>query len=329
MDVMDFVEAKFGAPHAKKLRNIGVGANNNKKGGDFENYFATAKICTIASQVALSDLDDYQISSQEVAYVDDICVRRLSTAEKTNYQAKNSSGAAANWDDEMQDRFDLQRQIDVEFHQSRSSTQILLVSCPDKAAANDAKIPSEMKTYCISEYFPYFSSVPKLMDGHAQLREVMETLCGTKSWSSIDAAFRLVLGEWCGENDQGRTVGNVMARAKANSRPDLFAGLLNGRIMMTVELEGVSIAGPVAKELEAPAWLVEKLAAFQRATITVESRAFIVDYNGMQARVASDTPTPAPEILDNLKTPGDIILFLMSLAEDGLDDQSPIGDDQQ
>ena len=76
---------------------------------------------------------------------------------------------------------------------------------------------------------------------------------------------------------------------------------------------------------DAPDWLVELLAAFQMPMPSVECGAFIVSYNGMQARVASDVLKPIPEALAELKSPGDIFLFLMSLAAEGLDDQAAHG----
>jgi hypothetical protein len=324
MDVKAWVEEHIGADQAVKLEHIGQGGENNKKGSAFENFYAASKICCLAAEKGIEAIDDFHIGCQEVAFVDDLCVRQQSTKSKTNYQAKNSDGAAANWTAEMQKRFEMQRRIDVELHLSTVSTQILLVSSSDKAAANDAKIPDDMKGYCASEHFPYFTSSTQLVLGHPPLREALNALCGSTSYSNADAAFRLVLGEWCADNEAGRTVGDVMRKATANARPNLFAPF-SQRLAKSEESKA---AMPLTPE-DAPRWLVDLLAAFQMPGPTVECGAFIVSYNGMQARVASNVLDPKPETLAELKSLGDIFLFLMSLAAEGLDDQLPTGENRQ
>lgn len=317
MDVVDFVKERFGTDHATKLVRIGTGGNSNKKGSDFENFYAASKICFLASSMPADQLTDFHVACQEVAFVDDLCVRQLSVGSKTNYQAKNSDGAPASWDEEMRNRFEMQYRIDQELHLSHVSTQVLLVSSEEKAAANDAKIPTEMKAYCASEHFPYHTSSLKLLMGHQPLREALNGLCGTQSLSNVDAAFRLVLGEWCADNENGRVVADVMGRAKANSRPDLFANFL-------VEKDPAMMGALTPDEI--PGWLSNLLAAFQMQAASVECGAFIVSYNGMQARVAHDVVAPSQDDLAKLKSPGDIILFLMSVAAEGLDDQPSMGE---
>lgn len=324
MDVKQWVKDNLGPDMATKLANIGKGGANNKKGATYENFFAASKICCLAAEQDIAAIDDFLIGSQEEAFVDDLCVRQLSTNAKTNYQAKNSSGAAADWTQEMQERFEMQRRIDLELHLSTISTQVLLVSCTEKAAANDGKIPQGMKGYCSSEHFPYYESSTKLLLQHAPLRQALSTLCGGTSYSNADAAFRLILGEWCADSDNGRTVGDVMRKASSNAKPDLFAPfsqrLEDGR------------ANDAAAELtpaDAPRWLIDLLSAFQMPLPTVECGAFIVSYNGMQARVESGVPNPKPETLAELKSRGDIYLFLMSLAAEGLVDQLPTGENRK
>lgn len=325
-EVTQFVEQQFGAELAKKLTNIGRGGKNNKKGSDFENFFAANKICLIASSVEAREYGDYHITCQETAFVDDLCVRHLSAAQKTNYQAKNSDGDPASWDEEMQCRFGMQQIIDHDLHLSKISTQVLLVSSIDKAAANDAKIPADMKDYCLSEHFPYHTSSTQLVIGHSPLREALNKLCATQSLSNVDAAFRLVLGQWCADNEHGRTVLDVMTKAKAMSHPDVFASFVpNG-----IEEEEVGVVTVKnLQESDAPTWLTDLLAAFQMPSVTVECGAFIVSYNGMQARVTSSIASPSPQALAKLKKPGDIVVFLMSLEAETLDDHLPTGENRQ
>jgi hypothetical protein len=106
MDLVEFVHDSYGPEVAEKLRRIRTGGDNNQKGGLYEDFFAVARICAIAAHE--EQLDQFEISSQELAFVDDLCIRDNSQKLKTNYQAKNSFGSAADWTDEIEERFRLQ-----------------------------------------------------------------------------------------------------------------------------------------------------------------------------------------------------------------------------
>lgn len=325
-EVLNFVSGQFGEPTKVKLVKIGRGGDSNKKGSDFENFYAAAKICMLAAEARAAS-NDYQVSCQEVAFVDDVCVRDLVRDVKTNYQAKNSSGAPADWDEDMRSRFEMQQVIDLQLHGAAQATQILLVSDSEKAAANDGKIPDAMKLYCKSEHFPHCTSSTRLVMGYQPLREALAVLCGTNSVSTIDTAFRVVLGEWCADNLHGRIVGNVMARAKAVARPDFFPGVLEDFVAQTA-------AAGVAETAESeganvPRWLVELLVAFQFSPATVEYGAFVIERNGMSARVGIDVPEPDLASLLALSSPSDVFDFLMSLAAEQLVEPLSTGDSHQ
>lgn len=264
MSAREFVRGAFGDDAADKLKRINTGGQNNQKGSTFESYYAVAKICMLAANSSsLQEMDDYLLSSQEEAFVDDLCVRRNSTLHKTNYQAKNSAGAAADWDAEMQLRFERQQRIDLEHYQCHSSQQVLLVSCADKAAANDQKIPSHMKGFCASEYFPYSSSLYEILRQKPELRAALSSICTSDSLSVVDCAFRLVLGVWSEGGERPRSVGDLIGQAKAMASPDIFAGHIVGRL-------GV------------PGWIREKCAAFPDCHARVEFGNFIVSYMAMR-----------------------------------------------
>lgn len=294
MSVNEFVKKAFGDRAAENLKNIGTGGKNNQKGATFENYYAVAKICMLAANSAsVEGMDDFHVSSQEEAFVDDLCIRRVSADQKTNYQAKNSAGSAADWDAEMQTRFERQQRIDLEHHGSQSSQQILLVSCPKKAAANDGKIPIPMRKYCTSEYFPYDPCLYELLRQKPELRQDLASICASNSLSVVDCAFRLVLGVWCEGGDAPRSVGDIVGQAKAMAHPDIFAAHIVGR-------RGV------------PGWIREKCSAFPGCGARVEFGSFIVSYNGIEASLGSDPSEPDADTLDALQTPSDFFVFVMS-----------------
>lgn len=291
---------RFGGRVAEKLTKIGIGGRNNQKGATFENYYAVAKICSLAANASsIAEMDDFLVSSQEEAFVDDLCVRRTSVGGKINYQAKNSSGAAADWDEDMQTRFQWQRKIDLDFHGSSSSEQVLLVSCAKKAAANDGKIPVDMKDFCRSEHFPYSPSLYELLRESNALREDLAKLCTSGSLSVIDCAFRLVLGVWSEGGEKPRSVGDMIGQAKAMARPDIFAG-------------------HIAQRSGVPGWIREKCAAFPQCSARVEFGNFIVSYNGIEATLGSNPVEPDAKTLEALQTAQDFLMFLMSMAAEEL-----------
>ncbi|WP_455923063.1 hypothetical protein [Pseudomonas putida] len=321
MDVQDFVDTRFGADQAKKLANIGRGGENNKKGSDFEGSYAVSTVCRIGATFAARECGDYHLSCQEDAFVDDLCLRNLANGHKVNYQAKNSDGTAANWDADMQTRFEMQAVIDAEHHGARSSEQILVVSSEAKSAANDGKIPVEMRAFCRSEYFPYEHSSIKLLMEHTPLRDSLATICASPRLARMDEAYRLILGQWHADNRNGRSVLDVLSKAKASSRPDIFGGF-------HPEVPEAAVAAN-DEPTSAPQWLKALSDRFQMGPVEVECTAFKISYNGMEVKVAINAAAPEPEKLAKLTSAGDALLLLMSVEAGMLADRQPTGGDQQ
>lgn len=288
-----YVEQQFGSRQAAKLGNIRRGGDNNSKGASFETYYAAAKVCEVAANE--TDLDDFLLSSQELAFVDDLCLRQQSTAYKDNYQAKNSAGSAAAWDAEMEERFRMQLQIDAEFHGSQKSRQILLVSCPEMAAANDAKIPADLKGVCLSEYFPYEAGATRLIYASPQLKRSLEAICNTDNLATLDVAFRCVVSAWLCD-DTARSVGDVIGRAKADSKPNVFRTSIPER-------PGI------------PDWLQRICLTFNQLEPRVEFGNFKVSYNGFEVSLGSAPAEPEPGVLESFGNIGDVLAFFMSQAQ--------------
>lgn len=259
MEVQDFVNARFGEALAAKLGNIGRGAGNNKKGADFEGYYATHTIVLIGASLAPAECALHHVSCQEAAFVDDLCVRDHGTGRKTNYQAKNSDGSAADWTVDMQARFEMQGIIDTDHHGAAEHEQVLVVSCETKAEANKEKIPKSMRGYCRSEHFPYEQSSIELLMTHQPLREAMSRLCASCSLARLDEAFRIILGQWHADNCTGRTVLDVLTKAKASARPDIFGGF--------TPLALATETGQRSRPDTPPQWLVDLLNRFQMGTV--------------------------------------------------------------
>ncbi len=267
MDLDEFVGCKFGGRAVEELKSIRTGGDNNQKGGLFEDFFAVSKMCAMAARN--EDLEDFAISAQEYGFVDDLCVRQLSSATKTNYQAKNSSGNAGRWTGKIAERFERQAAIDRDFHGAAASLQVLVVSCPNVAASNREKIPECAREYFFSEYFPYFETSGQLVLGAPELRKDMEVLCRSVDLSIADSAFRVVLGAWRGER-KARKVSDVFRMARKMSKPDLFTGLMP----------------PVGA---IPRWLAETCARFDGVNVHVEDGRYAVTCRGLSVSLSAIT----------------------------------------
>ncbi|MBT0731525.1 hypothetical protein [Rosenbergiella nectarea] len=262
MSVNDFVEKEYGVGLRKRLERIATGGASNEKGNKYESFFAVSKICSaISMSLETSNFDNYSVSTQETAFVDDICFEVFDIKEKNNYQAKNSAGAASKWTKDIEERCGYQQNIDVKYHKQNTSNNILLVSSRQRQKKNTILIPVGMRHYSSCEYFPYHKSSSMLIQAHAPLREDLEMICGVSNLSTLDSAFKVLQGVWATEDSSvKRTVGDMISTAKAMSHPDIFNGL-----------------SPLK---EVPLWLTQKCATFNECYAHVQSGTIRVSFKG-------------------------------------------------
>jgi hypothetical protein len=178
-----------------------------------------------------------------------------------------------------------------------------------------------MRGYCRSEHFPYEQSSIELLMTHQPLREAMSRLCASCNLARLDEAFRIILGQWHADNGTGRTVLDVLTKAKASARPDIFGGF--------TPLAPATGTGQRDRPDTPPQWLVDVLNRFQMGTVGIECTAFTVSYNGLEVRVATHAAAPEPEVLARLTSPRDVLMLLMSVEAGMLGYLQPTGGDHQ
>ncbi|HEJ8101637.1 hypothetical protein [Serratia marcescens] len=303
MSVADFVEQEFGQELRKKLERIGTGGASNEKGSKYESFFAVAKICSaVATSLDNSKFDNFSVSSQETAFVDDICYKVHDLNEKTNYQAKNSSGAAGSWTKDIEARCAYQQKIDLNYHAAKVSKNVLLVSSKSKCQRNLKKIPLSMRTFCFCEHFPYLESSVELILAHKPLRKDLETICSENNLQTLDTAFKIIHSAWATSSSKAkRTVGDIVGEAKKMSRPNIFHALV--------------------PERQVPQWMMEKCATFKECNARVESGIVYVRYNGLELSVpnAPDVLIAAVEKeLQAIKKVNDFIQWLTDFTKQSL-----------
>jgi hypothetical protein len=244
MDAYEYVERKWGSGVVAKLKSIRRGGNNSAKGTDYENQYAVYRICLLAAFEESAAA--VRISAQEVAFVDDLCIRHDNVGRKINFQLKNSSGVAADFTSDLAERFRRQLLLDLEHHGFRESEQVLLVSCEVKAAENASAIPDDLAAVARSEYFPYCARSLDLMQSIPRFRLALERLCQSSDLSVLDTAYRVLLGAWISESRM-RSVAEIMECARGMVRPNLFPlGLVqvpDWLQSLCASLAGVSVFG--------------------------------------------------------------------------------------
>jgi hypothetical protein len=297
MGLNEFVQQTFGADALTKLKNIRTGGNNNEKGSSYERSFTAHKIIEawahhqhIAPEIFFTQ--------QDLAFVDDLAITNKNAQTKVNYQAKNSDTDAAAYTDEMHQRFTMQSQIDRDFFRINNTKQVLLVSCDKRRQANDKAITkrtdgSTMIGTFVSEYFPYATEQMDLFNLAQDLRANIYAIITKSDLSSIDNAFRLVIGAMDGKGSFN--LQEIIDKARDLAKPDLFIHLEIGNV-------------------EPPAWLVDKVNALENVTLVVKSRDFFIECNGFEVRVSADLAEPSEEKLRSITNPFELMSLLMALA---------------
>jgi len=131
---------------------------------------------------------------------------------------------------------------------------------------------------------------------------------------------RLVLGQWHADNRNGRTVLDVLTKAKSSSRPDIFGGFHPP--------EGGQAGAAHEDPDTPPLWLTELVDRFKMGPVEVECTAFKVSYNGMEVKVAVNVAAPETSQLAHLGSRAEAFMLLMALEAGMLADRQPKGNQQ-
>lgn len=217
-EVIDFVYKNFGQKSSNNLKNISKGGNNNQKGRDYENQFLLYKTFEIANKYSHSCANQ-MIGSQVIGFVDDICHIDYEVSIKYNFQAKNSSGDAAKWTDDISDRFRKQRSIDANIFKVNITENCLLVSSKIHASANQEKIPTDLKSNDKCEYFEFHPNIYDLVH-NTDLHQYIAKLIERPSSSECDYAAILINGVL--QAGKHRTIEDIFKQAESDANPNPF-----------------------------------------------------------------------------------------------------------
>lgn len=208
-------ENGFSEREIRSIANMKQGDENNKKGNFYEKSFIIYQMLqqtkdSIDTGKHLKDLkdeNDIVFSNDEIATVDDLCIRFHRENKRYNYQLKNSP-TTGKWNDRLADQFALQDKLDQKIHQVTSSTHTLVCSDKEVANSNDCCFQSRYDGKYQSLYFPSYETLFELLkDENIQIKELLSTVCPDSS--QHETALRMIgsiqqesvhfkksLGEW-------------------------------------------------------------------------------------------------------------------------------------
>tara|TARA_R110001583_G_scaffold156831_2_gene308545 strand:- start:35898 stop:36797 length:900 start_codon:yes stop_codon:yes gene_type:complete len=294
MDITEYVKDKFGKDQCTKMINIRRGGDNNNKGNRLEEFFAVNSIVKIIATSTDDDISNIIVVAQDPGFVDDFVIKDKVRDHKTNYQIKNSAGVAANWTGEMQDRFEMQQDLDTGYHNFGNASQVLLVSDSAKQKANAQALTKLGNSAFKSQFFPDAASTFELLNRSEELRTNMEQICGEKNLSTLDQGVRVVLGEWKSSSDE-RSIADIFQGVRDMSKPDIFKS---------------------GTKLEPPRWLLNTAEPFNNIEIVVKSVGLSVRYNGFEVNIFKELEEPSQLILSGVSNELKFIELLLSLTQD-------------
>lgn len=312
-EIESFVEKELGKDVLLNLKRIHVGGTNNQKGRDYENYFQLFKAFELASQ----DIDHgkHLLSCQELAFIDDVCHWDLEKSIKHNFQAKNSSGSAADWTSEITTRCKRQTILDTKFHNIAKSKNYLLVSCEKKRINNLKKVPMKLRKLNTCIFFPYCKNLVELLD-RTDLKHHISTLIESDDVSQIDFAANLILGVLHGRSSQN--IKSIFEQACSNAHPNPF-----------IKFRKNSFSDP-----EIPEW-IERIVTTSSNKITYRlqsGRIYLSIVTGFEVTASLDLILQVPESkYQEITNTKDLAMLFMSLTSDELNninvslDSSPSG----
>lgn len=294
--IMDFVNNTYGKDVLSNLKNIHQGGTNNQKGRDYENYYQLYRVFQTAAN------DDYDckkhvIETQQIGFVDDICHIDYENQIKYNYQAKDSSGVAADWTDNISERFRKQRAIDASCFGVDITKNYLLVSDESKVNKNIDKIPPDLKLHDTCEYFEAHLNTLSLIE-KTDISTYIEKLTGRSSQTTTDYACSLVLGIL--QSGNYNTIDDVFSRAESEARPNPF----------------IKFRKPIVTH-SIPDWVIQILTNYSNIVrYSLEYETLILCINEsltVECKIESIIAIPV-EISKNIITIKDLALLLMSIT---------------
>ncbi|KJH69608.1 hypothetical protein [Aliterella atlantica] len=218
MYVLEQLREIFGNEVVEYLVNKNRGGSSGAKGNTYENFFAVYQIALL-SQSVIESGKEIQLSSQILAFVDDLIVDCQDETPLQHYQLKNSKNEA--WGQGLKSTSDdFQKQYKLNKTISRESQLVLVVSHPILKNNLESNIPTAIKEYTQVIDFPYDGELVKLIAKEPKFRQAIEYLCAfdNPAPDKIECVATVLLGAWVSSAKSQVSVMDILKKAQ-NSSP--------------------------------------------------------------------------------------------------------------
>lgn len=228
----------FGSEALKYLKNKNQGGKSNEKGNTYENFFATYKLALLSRDV-LEDQQEILFSSQIMAFVDDLIIQSAQTRRCQHYQLKNTENLQ--WGTGLRsiaDDFAKQHQLNQE--SSQDSEMILVVSTFELKERLVNTIPETIAKFSNVDYFPFASSLPKILKEQPDFSKAIEYLCAfdNPEPDKVECVASVLLGAWMSSEKSNISLKAVLEKAR-QSQPSYIRYLEDDCIQLDSEVEAI------------------------------------------------------------------------------------------
>ncbi len=214
---LDRVRGIFGDEAAEYLVNKNRGGNSGAKGNTYENFFAVYQLALL-SQLVIESNKGIQLSSQTLAFVDDLIVDCRDETPLQHYQLKNSQ--TERWGKGLKSiSDDFKKQYDLNKSISRESQIGLVVSSPQLKTKLKSNIPSAIKEYSQVIHFPYHAQLVRLIAKEPKFRQAIEYLCAfdNPAPDKIECVATVLLGAWVSSDKSQVSVMEILKKAQEST----------------------------------------------------------------------------------------------------------------
>lgn len=191
-----------------RLENKHRGGLNNEKGSRYEEFYATYLIAR-----SLHNLAEHHIlirSQIEGAYIDDLLVK--TDAQHDYFQLKNVQNVKSTW---TEVREDIVSQIKLSSNNQEQFSITVVYSDP----TFNVTLSEDIALYTELEFFPYASSLLKVIKQYKPFEEVLSDLCVFEDPTDNDlyGLAQYIIGQWCSiDRQEGLLIGNLVDHLKAS-----------------------------------------------------------------------------------------------------------------
>lgn len=207
----------FGNEAANYLVNKNRGGSSGAKGNTYESFFAVYQIALI-SQSVIESSKEIQLSSQILAFVDDLIVDRQDETPIQHYQLKSSKNEA--WGQGLKSiSDDFQKQYELNKTISKESQLILVVSHLTLKNKLESSIPTAIKEYTQVIHFPYDEELVKLIAKEPKFRQAIEYLCAfdNPAPDKIECVATVLAGAWVSSAKSQVSVMEILKKAQEST----------------------------------------------------------------------------------------------------------------